>query len=163
MKIMKIMKTRRTLAINLLVFVLGLFLILGNAGQAHAASLTTTEWETVADAIHAYVQDMCSSSATCEDDLLMTATTLAPRLGGSDGPSVGDDMANKPVLVDMLCELTTAIPGTSYRTVHAAYTTSCIAGNNSWHYVVYPTNATAIKNKVLAHEEAGFSTDIVVY
>lgn len=161
------MKTRRTLIFSVLVFVLGMsLLMLGSPTQANAALLTATEWKDVACSIDRYVKSQYVAGPDVlglvdgdnEYGFLYTPALYNSRVnsnGGNPACGVGDDMANRPVLVDNLMSTTTLIPGTSIRN----YWNSASA---SWGGLS-PAVLTALKAKVNAHREAGFSTDIAVY
>jgi len=161
------MKTRRTLIFSVLVFVLGLsLLIMGSPGKANAGSLTQTEWESVADYLQGYVSSQYVSGPDFlglgdgdnEYGFIYTPELYKSRVDTNvDGTvcGVGDDMVNRPVLVDNLISQTTLIPGTSLRnqwnnasTSYGGMSTAVLA---------------AVKAKVDAHKLAGFSTDIAVY
>lgn len=149
-------KTRRTLIFSMLIFVLGLSLMLGSPRQANA--LTQAEWETVADYLHAYVS---GSQYVATDDgeagFINTPNDYHSKVDtNGDGTlcGVGDDMVNRPVLVDNLWQLPTLIPGTSVRNLWTGTGTTGGYGT---------TTMAAIKAKVDAHRAAGFSTDISVY
>lgn len=151
------MQIRRTVIFSMLVFVLGLtLLMLGSVREANA--LTQAEWETVADYINAYASG--SQYGPADDGELGFMHTAAQYKAQVDSNNdgilcgVGDDMANRPVLVDNLWQLTTLIPGTSIR--------------NKWNdpiatNALTTANLSALKAKVDAHREAGFSPDISVY
>jgi len=152
------MKTRRTLILSMLVFVLGLsLLMLGSARQANA--LTQAEWETVADSLHAYLS---GSQYTAADDgeagFINTPASFAAIIdSNADGLycGVGDNMAGKPVLVDNLGGLATLIPGTEVRCnwTQPGVTFGCF----------HTDTLAAMKAKVDAHIAAGMSPDISVY
>lgn len=150
------MKTRRTLVFSLLVVLMGLSLILSSTRQASA--LTQAEWETVADYLHAYVAG--SQYVATDDGELGFMHTPAQYKSQVDSNGdntlcgVGDDMVNRPVLVDNLWQLATLIPGTSVRNLWTGTGTTGGYGT---------ATMAAIKAKVDAHREAGFSPDISVY
>ena len=163
------MKTSKTLVFSLLVFFLGLSLILGGPMEANAGgALTETEWKDVACYIDRYIG---SQHAAGPDTLGLgdgdneyefvhsTAQYMAQVDTNSDGIvcNVGDNIANRPVLVDnLVTTLTTLIPGTSIRNLWNGGSASAVAA-------LSPAALTALKAKVNAHREAGFSTDISVY
>ena len=169
------MKTRRTLVFSLLVVLMGLSLILSNTREANA--LTTLEWETVAGNIDAYVDAMntacvpysdANNTMTCRDEeIFLSVATQVKAMLDSNGDNtivgVGDNMANRPVLVDTLCATLTAIPGTSNRSVSPGAGACGLSGSSSWWYAANSTNALAVRTKVQAYYEAGFSPDIHVY
>ncbi|MEK7816661.1 MAG: hypothetical protein AAB281_00235, partial [Actinomycetota bacterium] len=68
----------------------------------------------------------------------------------------GDDAINAPVLVDNLYDTVNVIPGTSVRCYysHGASTTTACMGTD---------RVAEVKERVDAHQEAGFSTDVVLY
>ena len=159
------MQTRRTLVFSMLFVLLGLSLMLGNPREVNAGTLTTAEWEAVAGYTDSYIQRQNVGTDDGEKGFLQTAAEYKALVdndnnagtGVPDGTvcGVGDDMANRPVLVDNLISTTSLVPGTSLR--------------NSWNnsnatYGALTTSVvTALRNKVLAHREAGFSDDIAVY
>ena len=151
------MKTRRTLIFSMLVFVLGMsLLMLGSPRQANA--LTQAEWETVADYLDAYINNQWGATDDGEAGFINTPASYKAQVDSNvDGTicGVGDDMANRPVLVDNLWGQTTLIPGTSVRN---NWTNAGATGGG------YSTDTmAAIKAKVDAHRAAGFSPDISVY
>ncbi len=152
-----------------LAVVLVLALVLMGVRQANA--LSSGDWNTVADTVDAYITAMdaqCPNSnvsdiGTCRDEEIFFSTAVKVRaLLNSNGDStllgVGDNMANKPVLVDNLCNLTTLIPGTAYRFVD-----NLGACSNGWYYAANTTNTTAVRARVEKYYEAGFSTDVHIY
>ncbi len=156
------MQTRRTVIFSILVFVLGLsLLMLGSPGKANAGPLTQAEWEAIAGYLDAYIQSQYVSTDDGERGFIQTPQeykNLVDNNGGTgDGIlcGVGDDMANRPVLVDNLITTTTLIPGTSLRNQWNSASTT-LGGLSS-------TVLTALRNRVIAHREAGFSDDIAVY
>ena len=159
------MQTRRTLVFSMLVFVLGLtLLMLGSPRQADAGgTLTEAEWKAVACSIDRHIQSMYDGSANNETGFIYTPDLYNSRVdnngvgGIPDGTicGVGDNMANRPVLVDNFINVATLIPGTSIRDLWNSG--SATIGGLS------PFVLTALKAKVNAHREAGFSTDISVY
>ena len=170
------MKRCRILVFSLLFVLLGLSLMLGGPMEANAGgTLTETEWKGVACYIDRYIG---SQHAAGPDTLVlgdgdneynfvhstaqyMTQVDNDPYgIGGApDGTvcGVGDNIANRPVLVDnLVTTLSTMIPGTSIRNLWNGGATSAVAA-------LSPAALTALKAKVNAHREAGFSTDISVY
>ena len=157
------MKTRRTVIFSMLVFVLGMsLLMLGSPKDANAGTLSQTEWEDIAGYIDGYIQSQYVSTDDGERGFIQTPQEYKDTVdndGGLPGDGivcgVGDDIKNRPVLVDNLMAQTTLIPGTSIR--------------NKWKDAVdgvgglTPTNLSALRDRVIAHREAGFSTDIAVY
>jgi hypothetical protein len=131
--------------------------MLGSVREANA--LTQAEWETVADYINAYVSG--SQYGPADDGelgFMHTAAQYKVQIDSNgDGILCGvdDDMANRPVLVDNLMSNTTLIPGTSIRNQWNSASTT-VGGMSS-------AVLTALKAKVDAHREAGFSPDISVY
>ena len=118
----------------------------------------STEWEVVASYIDDYIQSQYVATDDGEAGFLYTAALYKSRVDtNSNGTlcGVGDDMANRPVLVDNLISTATLIPGTSIR--NQWNSTSTTLGGLS------ATIVTALRDKVIAHREAGFSDDIVVY
>ncbi len=156
------MQTNRTLVFSLLFVLLGLSLMLGSPREVNAIPLTTGaggQWETVAGYIDAYI-DSQYIAGDSETGFIQTPAqykALVDNNGGGDGIicGVGDDMANRPVLVDNLITTATLIPGTSIRSQWNSASTS--VGSLSSAFV------TALRNKVIAHREAGFSDDLSIY
>ena len=153
------MKTNRTLFFSLLFVLMGLSLILGSPRQADAGgTLTEAEWKAVACSIDRHIQRQYDGSANNETGFVYTPALYNSRVdtdGNSTICGVGDNMANRPVLVDNFINVATLIPGTSIRDLWNSG--SATIGGLS------PAVLTAIKGKVNAHREAGFSTDIAVY
>ena len=158
------MQTNRTLFFSLLFVLLGLSLMLGSPRQANAGgTLTEAEWKAVACSIDRHIQRQYDGSANNETGFIYTPALYNSRVdnngvgGIPDGTicGVGDNMANRPVLVDNFINVATLIPGTSIRDLWNSG--SATIGGLS------PAVLTAIKGKVNAHREAGFSTDISVY
>ena len=160
------MQTNRTLIFSLLFVLMGLSLMLSSPREVNAGALTQAEWETVAGALDGYIQ----SQHVLGPDILglgdgdneygflhLPATYKSQVDTNADGIvcNVGDNMANRPVLVDNLIGTGTLVPGTSLR--------------NSWNSASTTTGGlsatvvTALRNKVIAHREAGFSDVISVY
>jgi hypothetical protein len=124
-----------------------------NAGGA----LTTSQWEEVAGYIDAFID---SQYVPGDSELGFKHTPVAYKGqidSNADGTycGVGDNMATKPVLVDNLMATPRLIPGTDIRNAWANGST--IYGGMSLAVL------SALKNKVIAHKEAGFSTDISIY
>lgn len=161
------MKTSRTLVFSLLFVLPGLSLMLGSPGQVNAGgTLTPSEWKDVACSIDRYIQSQYVAGPDAlglgdgdnEYGFLHTpAQYKAQADSNNDGTlcGAGDNMANRPVLVDNLITTGTLIPGTSIRNMWNSG--SATVGGLS------PAVLTALKTKVNAHREAGFSTDIAVY
>ena len=160
------MQTRRTLIFSLLFVLLGLSLMLSSPREVNAGTLTTAEWEAVAGYIDSYIQSQHTlgpdtlglGDGDNEYGFLYTPALYKSRVDtNSDGTvcGVGDDMANRPVLVDNLIGTGTLVPGTSLRNQWNG--TSLTTGGLSVAVV------TALRNKVIAHREAGFSDAISVY
>ena len=154
------MKTRRTVIFSMLVFVLGLtLLMLSSPRQANAGgTLTEAEWKAVACSIDRHIQRQYDGSANNETGFMQHADVYNSRVdtnGNGIICGVGDNMANRPVLVDNFINVATLIPGTSIRDLWNSG--SATIGGLS------PAVLTAIKGKVNAHREAGFSTDLSVY
>ena len=153
------MQTNRTLFFSLLFVLLGLSLMLSSPRQANAGgALTDAEWKAVACSIDRHIQTQYDGSANNETGFLHTPAQYKAQVdttGEGTLCGVGDNMANRPVLVDNLMNLSTLIPGTSIRDLWNSG--SATIGGLS------PAVLTALKAKVNAHREAGFSTDIAVY
>ena len=163
------MKTRRTLFFSLLFILLGLSLMLSGPMEANAGgALTETEWKDVACYIDRYIQSRYAAGPDTlglgdgdnEYGFLQTAAQYKAQVDndlGADGIlcNVGDNMKDRPVLVDNLLTTSTLIPGTSIR--NQWNSSSATIGGLS------PAVLTALKAKVNAHRDAGFSTDISIY
>ena len=162
------MKTRRTLIFSVLVFVLGLsLLMMGTPGKANAATaLTTAEWNSIAGSIQSYISSqyvvgpdtLGLGDGDNEYGFIYTPALYKSRVDtNADGTvcGIGDDMVNRPVLVDNLISTATLIPGTSLR--NQWNSASATLGGMS------DPVLTAVRNKVIAHREAGFSDDLAIY
>ncbi len=154
------MQTRRTVIFSMLVFVLGLtLLMLGSPRQANAIALTSAQWDEVAGYIDAYI-DSQYVAGNSETGFIHTPVQYKTQIdSNNDGTfcGVGDDMAGRPVLVDNLMGISgkTLIPGTALRN---AWNNASTAYGGMSSVVV-----TALRNKLIAHREAGFGTDISIY
>ena len=152
------MQTRRTVIFSMLVFVLGLtLLMLGSPRQANAITLTTAQWEEVAGYIDAYIGSQYVAGNS-ETGFIHTPVVYKGQIdSNADGTfcGVGDDMAGRPVLVDNLVGNAKLIPGTSIRNQWNTASTT-IGGMST-------VAVTALRNKLIAHREAGFGTDISIY
>ena len=157
-------KKKRTLSVlsilisAIVVLCVVFFITMCGSGPQRSISVIINEpWEVVAGYIDAYIQSQYVATDDGEAGFLYTAALYKSRVDtNSDGTvcGVNDDMANRPVLVDNLMTWTNLIPGTSLR--------------NQWNGTtdtggLHTTNLTELRNKVIAHREAGFSTDIAVY
>ncbi len=142
--------------------------MLGSPGQVNAGgTLTTSEWKDVACSIDRYIQSqhvagpdtLSLGDGDNEYGFVYPTTQYTSSVdSNSDGIfcGVGDDMANRPVLVDnLLSTLSTLIPGTSIRNTWNISSTT--TGGMS------PAAIAGVKAKVNAHREAGFSADISIY
>ncbi|MHB1362029.1 MAG: beta strand repeat-containing protein [Thermoleophilia bacterium] len=151
-----------------------LFVVL-NSQQAKA--LQPSQWETVRGYINSFYGGVQSTGAIDGAALdgeagfrrgkvalwneLDSNGDIQPNAGagvGNAGTAVtgvlgeGDDMANRPVLIDNLMKQPAFIPGTEFR-CHWNDDQSCFADSS----------ITAIRQIVDNHKAAGFSTDIVDY
>jgi hypothetical protein len=130
---------------------MGLSLMLSSPGEVNA--LTQAEWEAVAGYFDGYIQSQYGPADDGEAGYLITAPALKSLLdsdGNGNYLDVGDNMANRPVLVDNLWGNAYLIPGTSLRT--------------RWDINGFDTTTVdAIKAKVDAHRDAGFDPNIVIY
>ncbi len=156
------MQTNRTLVFSLLFVLLGLSLMLGSPREADAIPLTSGaggQWEEVAGYIDAYI-DSQYVAGDSETGFIHTPVQYKTQIdSNNDGTfcGVGDDMAGRPVLVDNLMGISgkTLIPGTALRN---AWNNASTAYGGMSSVVV-----TALRNKLIAHREAGFGTDISIY
>ncbi len=143
-----------------MLLLLGLYLAVGSRTN-QASALSSSEWAAVAGAIDSYINAQYSPADDGEAGFLLdggpwtgTGTTLKDRIdSNNDGVILGegDDAANAPVLVDVYSPFSTFIPGTNYRL------------SGSWRTGANNINAPAVKAKVQAHRDAGFSDTIVTY
>ena len=156
------MQTNRTLIFSLLFVLLGLSLMLSSPREVNAGTLTTAEWEAVAGKIDAYIQSQYVATDDGEAGFLQTAAQYKALVDNNNGTgdgivcNVGDDMALRPVLVDNLISTGTLVPGTSLRNQWNGALTSTTSA-------LHTTVVAALRAKVIAHREAGFSDDISVY
>ena len=161
------MQTNRTLVFSLLFVLLGLSLMLGSPRGANAGTLTVPQWEEMAGYIDGYIQSQYDAAYDTANNNNEYGFVYPPALyksrvdnngGTGDGTlcGVGDDMKDRPVLVDnLLGSGVTLIPGTSIRNQWSS-TSTTIGGMST-------AVLAAVKAKVNAHREAGFSTDISIY
>ena len=151
------MQTRRTLFFSLLFVLMGLSLMLGSPRQADAIGLTTAQWEELAGYLDAYIGSQYVAGNS-ETGFIHTPVVYKGQINSNaDGTfcGVGDDMAGRPVLVDNLVGNAKLIPGTSIRNQWNTASTT-IGGMST-------VAVTALRNKLIAHREAGFGTDISIY
>ena len=154
------MQTRRTLFFSLLFVLMGLSLMLGSPREADAIALTSGaggQWEEVAGYIDAYIGSQYVAGNS-ETGFIHTPVVYKGQIdSNADGTfcGVGDDMAGRPVLVDNLVGNAKLIPGTSIRNQWNTASTT-IGGMST-------VAVTALRNKLIAHREAGFGTDISIY
>jgi hypothetical protein len=154
------MQTNRKLLFALLFVLMGLSLMLGSPREADAIPLTSGaggQWEEVAGYIDAYV-DSQYVAGNSETGFIHAPLAYKGQIDSNgDGTfcGVGDDMANRPVLVDNLVGTGKLIPGTSIR--NSWNSGSATIGGMS------PAVLSAVRNKVIAHREAGFSDAISIY
>jgi hypothetical protein len=131
---------------------------LGSPREVNAGgSLTAAEWEAVAGYIDAYIGSQYQSGNS-EAGFIHAPVAYKGQIdSNNDGTvcGVGDDMANRPVLVDNLIGTATLIPGTSIR--NSWNSGSATIGGMS------PAVLSAVRDKVIAHREAGFSDAISIY
>ncbi|MHB8859236.1 MAG: fibronectin type III domain-containing protein [Thermoleophilia bacterium] len=156
-------------AIILALVLTTLLVVVFSSQQAKA--LSTSQWETVRGYINSYYGGTQSANAGLDGEAgfrmgkvalwnrLDSNGDIQPNAGaavGSAGTAVtgvlgeGDDMANRPVLIDNLMGQTAYIPGTEFR-CNWNTDQSCFSDSS----------ITAIRQIVDAHKAAGFSTDIV--
>ena len=153
-----------------MVLMLGLYLSMSSVKKANA--MNSTQWDTVRGYIAEYFGGpQYNAGLNGEAGFRINKTDLRSRLdssgdispvatgaAGSTGTTVtgavseGDDMANRPVLIDNLRTQTGIIPGTEFR---CNWNTNEDCFSNS--------SITSIRQIVDNHQAAGFSTDIVDY
>jgi hypothetical protein len=157
-------------AIVLLGVMLAMVVFSAISSSQQAKALSTTQWEKVRGYINSYYGGpQYNASLNGEDGFRMGKVALWNRLDsngdispnagaavGSAGVAVtgvageGDDMANRPVLIDNLMTQLAFIPGTEFRCNYNV-DQSCYSDSS----------LTSIRQIVDAHAAAGFSTDIV--
>lgn len=173
MKISSRMMYRTAVVLLGLMLALGLLVAVNGATtQKASAVMTPAQWENVRSFIDAYYGGSQYNAGLDGEagfrmgkiDLwnrLDSNGNISPNAGagvGANGVAVtgvlgeGDDMANRPVLIDNLRTQTNMIPGTEFRCNWNA-NEDCFAD----------ASITAIRQIVDNHEDAGFSTDIVDY
>ncbi len=140
-------------AIVILGVMLALGLYLSVSATDEASALNTSEWQKVAGYIDSYISGQYNPANDGEAGFTIDAATLKSRLD-SNGDNIylgeGDDAAGAPILVDVLSGYSTWIPATSLRV--------------NWNSTAASTSTVnTIAAKVAAHENAGFSTDIITY
>ncbi|MHB0866952.1 MAG: fibronectin type III domain-containing protein [Thermoleophilia bacterium] len=160
--------TRTAVVMLGLLLLVAVFAVINVNSQANA--LNPTQWDTVRGYIASYYGGPQSGGGLDGEagfrmgkvalwNRLDSNGDIQPNAGaavGSAGTTVtgalgeGDDMANRPVLIDNLMTQTAFIPGTEFRCNWNA-NQSCFSD----------TSITAIRELVDAHAAAGFSTDIV--
>lgn len=141
--------------------------------EASALNASKGEWEKVRDYLHKYIASQYQygpdGKANTADDpaqgeagFIMDQENLKTRLDNNKpgGDNVylgeGDDAKNAPVLVDNFYAADNVIPGTGVRcnwNGDPADAASCLSADR----------VNTVKNRVTAHQEAGFSTDVVFY
>ncbi|MHB8860092.1 MAG: hypothetical protein ACYC6Z_11535, partial [Thermoleophilia bacterium] len=164
-------RLKRT-AIGLTVLMLLTMFMVVAIGTQQASALNPTQWETVRGYVAEYFGGpQYNAGLEGEAGFRMNKTDLwnridstgdiAPNAGagiGSNGVAVtgalseGDDMANRPVMIDNLRTQTNVIPGTGFRCNYNT-TEDCFSD----------ASITSIRQIVDNHQAAGFSTDIVDY
>ena len=128
---------------------------------AHSSSAPAagTDWDKVQTYINNYITKQYNAADEGEAGFYVDQAALKTSLDSNNDGTIlgeGDDLANAPVLVDNLNQLTTMIPGTSFR----CNWNSAIAGNNC-----FEAGAVAdVKTLVNNHEAAtGKVPDIIDY
>jgi hypothetical protein len=123
--------------------------------------VNATEWTDTAGYIDAYIQSQFIATDDGEAGFIYTPAlykSMVDNDPGGDGIlcNVGDDMANRPVLVDnLLGSGTTLIPGTSIR--NQWNSSSATIGGMSLAVL------TKLQARIDGHRDAGFSDDIAIY
>ncbi len=169
------MQVSSKLLLRATIILLGLMLVLGlylGLSLTKATGTTGGDWATVKQYVDAYIQNQYPGSTVGEGEgsvnggksgfyINQTALHSALNSSGSDTSGLnvlgeGDDLAKAPVLIDNLNQLTTIIPGTSFR----CNWNSSDSTNNC-----FSAGAVAdVKALVDAHEAAtGVVPDIVDY
>ena len=156
------MQVRSKLLFKTAIIMLGVVLMLGvylsMSSINKAKGMSATQWETVRTYINKYITDQYLAADEGEAGYLAGKVTMQTQLDSNlNGTYLGegDDALNAPILIDNLMQLTTLIPGTSYR---CRWTAGTDGGN-----CLNTSTVTDIKGLVDAHKAAGFSTDIIVY
>lgn len=146
-----------------LMLALGLFVAFSNTKQASA--IDATERASIQSAIDSYIDSQYGAGGDDgEAGFLITADAVAPRLNndGDAGTATGDyldegdNAANAPVFVDVLYGNGILLPATSVRVRSSNFADQSSQGD-TYNYAV------EVANKVQAHRDAGFSTDLVIY
>ena len=107
-----------------IILLLGLYLSLTTTNKAQG--ITLSDWAKLQGYVDSYIQRQYSASGEGEGSVAPAAkggfyinqAALKSELDSNGDGTIlgeGDDLANAPVLVDNLNQLTTVIPGTSFR------------------------------------------------
>ena len=148
-----------------IILLLGLYLSLTMTNKAQG--ITLSDWAKLQGYVDSYIQRQYSASGEGEGSVAPAAkggfyinqAALKSELDSNGDGTIlgeGDDLANAPVLVDNLNQLTTAIPGTSFRCNWSSPT----AGNNCFEAGAVSDVKTLVDN----HEAAtGHVPDVVDY
>lgn len=160
----------RRLAVILLGVMIAMTVYFTVYNNQQADALSASQWEYVRSAVQGFFAGQAQYSSDGEAGFLIERTALKSRLdsngnwdlSAASAPTQvlgeGDDAANAPVLVDNLISTPNVIPGTSVRCNWSGGYGSATAPN------CFDANkVNQIAARVNAHEQAGFSTDIVVY
>lgn len=128
-----------------------------------AGAINASDWFKVRTYIDSFIASQFQPADDGEAGFVVDAATVHQRIDSNndiDGVGVagvlgeGDDAATAPVLVDVLASTANVIPGTSARCIWNGTTgLGCLEANQ----------VNTIKNRVNAHEAAGFRTDVVAY
>lgn len=131
--------------------------------SAPAGAINASDWSKVRTYIDSYISSQFQPEDDGEAGFVLDAAAVHQRidsnndidtLGTAGVLGEGDDAAGVPVLVDVLASTPNVIPGTSAR---------CIWNGTTGLGCLETSQINTIKNRVNAHEAAGFSTDVVAY
>jgi hypothetical protein len=131
--------------------------MLGSPREVNALALTASQWDELAGYLDAYV-DSQYVAGNSETGFIHTPLAYKGQIDSNADLTycgVGDNMAGRPVLIDNLVSNTKLIPGTSIRNQWNS-ASATIGGMSS-------AAVAAVRDKLIAHREAGFGTDISIY
>ncbi|MEK6537195.1 MAG: fibronectin type III domain-containing protein, partial [Actinomycetota bacterium] len=150
-------------AIVLLGVLLAMVVFVAVSNNQQAGAVTATEQTKILGYVNSYITGQYVAAGQGEAGFVMDAAAVKLRIDSNNNIGAlgtagvlgeGDNAATAPVLVDVLVSTANVIPGTSAR---------CLWSSTTGNGCLEAAQVTTIKNRVNAHEAAGFSTDVVAY